>query len=83
MTDDVLREAFGWFRRRKRPARQVFRLGDTVRIRSGPFASFTGRIEGINQSKSLLKVTVSIFGRTTTLKLRFADVEKISFAEDE
>ena len=83
MPDDVLRELSGWFRRRKRPGPQVFRLGDTVRVRSGPFASFTGRIEGINQSKSLLKVAVNVFGRTRPLKLRFADVEKISFSEDD
>jgi transcriptional antiterminator NusG len=83
MTDDVLRKLPGWFRRRRRPARQVFRLGDAVRVRSGPFASFTGRVEGINQSKLLLKVVVNVFGRATPLKLRFADVEKISGTEDE
>ena len=54
---------------------QIFRLGDTVRILSGPFASFTGKIEGINQSKALLKVKVTIYGRNTPLKLNFTDVE--------
>jgi transcriptional antiterminator NusG len=63
--------------RRRGP--QTFRLGDTVRILSGPFAAFTGRVEGINQSKSLLKVVVNIFGRTVPLKLSFADAEKVSF----
>jgi transcriptional antiterminator NusG len=56
--------------------RHIFRLGDTVNILSGPFASFTGKIEGINQSKSLLKVKVEIYGRNTPIKLSFADVEK-------
>jgi len=58
---------------------QTFRLGDTVRIMSGPFASFTGKIEGINQSKALLKVKVAIYGRDTPIKLSFADVQVVRF----
>ena len=54
---------------------QTFRLGDTVRILSGPFASFTGKIEGINQAKALLKVKVAIYGRDDAIKLNFSDVE--------
>ena len=50
---------------------QVFRLGDTVRIIYGPFGSFTGKIEGINQGKSLLRIKVAIFGRDKPLKLSF------------
>ena len=65
-------------RRRRGP--QTFRLGDTVRVTSGPFAAFTGRVGGINQSKALLKVSVEVFGRTTTLKLGFHEVEKITFS---
>ena len=57
----------------------IFRLGDTVRIRSGPFTAFTGKIEGINQSRALLKVHVNIFGRTKPIKLNFSDVEIVSF----
>jgi transcription termination/antitermination protein NusG len=57
----------------------VFRLGDTVRIKTGPFTAFTGKVEGINQAKSLLKVMVNIFGRTRPIKLRFVDVEKYVF----
>ena len=59
--------------------RQTFRLGDTVRITSGPFSSFTGKIEGINQSKALLLVKVAICGRTNPIKLNFADVEVLRF----
>ena len=59
---------------------QTFRLGDTVRIMSGPFASFTGKIEGINQSKALLKVNVAIYGRSKPIRLKFADVEVVSFS---
>ena len=58
---------------------QTFRLGDTVRIMSGPFASFTGKIEGINQSKALLKVKVEIYGRNQAIKLNFADVQVVGF----
>lgn len=60
--------------------RQTFRLGDTVRIMVGPFASFTGKIEGINQSKALLKVKVEIFGRDKPIKLNFADVQVVTFS---
>jgi transcriptional antiterminator NusG len=62
----------------KKNSRFTFRLGETVRIKSGPFASFTGKVEGINQAKSLLKVKVNIFGRAKPIKLRFLDVEKVS-----
>jgi transcriptional antiterminator NusG len=58
--------------------RQTFRLGDTVRILSGPFQSFTGQIEGINQVKALLKVNVTIFGRNRPIKLNFADAEVVA-----
>lgn len=59
--------------------KKTFRLGDTVRIISGPFVSFTGKIEGINQSKALLKVKVAIYGRNTPIKLNFADVEVVRY----
>jgi transcriptional antiterminator NusG len=65
--DDELQEGQG---------RTVFRLGETVRVVSGPFGSFTGKIEGINQTKSLLKIKVAIFGRDKPLKLNFRAVEK-------
>ena len=57
--------------------RRIFRLGDTVRIVSGPFAAFTGKVEGINQAKTLLKVKVTIFGRTSPVKLQFSEVENV------
>ncbi len=56
---------------------QTFSLGDTVRILSGPFVSFTGKIEGINKSKALLKVRVAIYGRNKPIRLNFADVEVV------
>ncbi len=66
-----------WFRRLAVSPKQVFRLGDTVRIKSGPFASFKVTVVGINQAKSLLKVAVTIFGHGKSLKLSFSEVEKI------
>jgi transcriptional antiterminator NusG len=62
--------------------KRIFRLGDMVRILSGPFAAFTGRIEGINQAKRLLKVKVNIFGRNTPVKISIMDVEKLEFEPD-
>jgi transcription antitermination factor NusG len=59
-------------------SRFTFRLGDTVRIKSGPFACFTAKVEGINQAKSLLKVSVNIFGRVRPVKLNFLEIEKAS-----
>jgi transcriptional antiterminator NusG len=52
-----------------------------VRIKAGPFAAFTGRIEGINQAKTLLKVKVEIFGRRTPIKISFWEAEKIEFEQ--
>ena len=77
MSDELEQIFRGWPGRRRVP--QTFRLGDTVRVLSGPFVAFTGRIEGINQAKRLLKVRVEIFGRETPLKLGYAEVEKVSF----
>jgi len=59
----------------------IYRLGDMVRIKAGPFAAFTGKVEGINQSKSLLKVKVDIFGRATPVKVNFAEAEKLEFQD--
>ena len=75
---DELKQLFRELTPRRRVP-QVFRLGDTVRVLSGPFASFTGKIEGINQARRLLKVRVEIFGRETPLRLGYAEVEKVSF----
>ena len=61
----------------KRTKHQTFRLGETVRITSGPFVSFTGKIEGINQAKALLKVKVGIYGRDKPIRLSFGDVEHV------
>ena len=77
MTEDEIQRMLQGMPGRKN-SRFTFKLGDTVRIKSGPFTAFTGTVEGINQAKSVLKVMVNIFGRTKPVKLRFLDVEKLS-----
>ena len=76
MSDEFKQLFRGWPERRRGP--RTFRVGDTVRILSGPFAAFEGKVEGINQSKLLLKVRVEIFGRETPVKLGFDDAERVS-----
>ena len=53
-----------------------FILGETVKVIDGPFNSFTGVIENINEEKKKLKVMVKIFGRKTPLELNYMQVEK-------
>ena len=53
-----------------------FIVGETVKVIDGPFNSFTGVIEEINEEKRKLKVMVKIFGRKTPLELSFMQVEK-------
>ena len=59
----------------------TFRLGEMVRIKSGAFAAFTGRVDGINQARSLLKVKVNLYGRAQPVKVKFSEVEKLEFKE--
>jgi transcriptional antiterminator NusG len=55
-----------------------FFVGETVKVIDGPFNSFTGVIEEVNDEKKKLKVMVKIFGRKTPLELSFLQVEKES-----
>jgi len=55
----------------------AFSPGDQVRIKSGPFASFTGRVETVEKERATLKVALTIFGHPIELTLGFQDVEKV------
>ena len=55
-----------------------FSIGETVRIKAGPFQNFTARIVTLNTEKGILTVKVDIFGRTQPIELTFLDVEKLN-----
>jgi transcriptional antiterminator NusG len=61
----------------EKPRHKVeFMVGEFVRIKEGPFTDFNGSVEDVNYDKSKVRVSVTIFGRSTPVELEFSQIEK-------
>jgi transcription termination/antitermination protein NusG len=57
---------------------QEFVTGESVRLKSGAFQLFTGRVVSVDQEEKRLKVAISVLGKWRTVELRFSEVEKVA-----
>jgi transcriptional antiterminator NusG len=77
-TDEVNQIVYRVADSKEKPKLKVkFEKNESVRISEGPFASFTGIVDEVNEDRETLKVMVTIFGRSTPVELGFAQVEKV------
>jgi transcription termination/antitermination protein NusG len=77
-TDEVNQIVYRVADSKEKPKLKVkFEKNESVRISEGPFASFTGIVDEVNEDRETLKVMVTIFGRSTPVELGFGQVEKV------
>jgi len=74
--EDDTEGAAGGAAKRQRPKLE-YEVGESVRVKTGPFADFSGQIAEINEDQLKVKVLVNIFGRETPVELEFAEVAKL------
>ncbi len=61
----------------KHPSAVAFEVGDLVRLSDGPFTSFRGTVQEVDEERSRLKIAALIFGRVAPVELEFTQVEKL------